>query len=309
MKRIVLFLGILAVAAACVKDPETPEETAESISLSDSQLYIAQGETYKLTYTIMPATFQNVEVLWNSDNPAVATVDSEGLITGVALGAATISAAIKDAPSVNASCAVQVGVQGAVDLGLSVLWAACNIGAKTPEGYGNYYAWGELAPRDAYNWDNYRFVVPGDMTITKYCTLDGFAASGSADNKKVLESADDVATQELGGKWRTPTKAEWDEIWGSQLLKWVWTKHILTSGESIRGCEVYNKETGAMIFLPYAGYMKDNTLREVNEMGNYWTADIDTGYPLCAYGCDLTVDSWYTYQRCQGLPVRAVCDK
>lgn len=308
MKRIVILLCVAALAAACQKDPDDPGVNVDSIELSSNEIYLAQGETKELEYFIYPSIYQDLEVVWNSDNPGVAEVDEKGVVTGIALGSATVSVAMKDQPLVYASCSVQVGVQGAVDLGLSVLWASCNIGAETPEDYGNYYAWGELQPKFLYDWDHYQFVVPGDMTITKYCTLEGFSVDGNPDNKAVLESADDVATKELGGKWRVPTKRDWNEIWSSPLLDWFWTKHI-KNGVSIRGCEVVNKTTGARIFLPYAGYIRNTTLLEENEVGNYWTANIDTGYPLCAFGCDLTVDNWYTYQRFQGMPVRAVCDK
>ena len=46
-----------------------------------------------------------------------------------------------------------------VDLGLSVKWATCNLGAATPEEIGNYYAWGETTPKDTYFKNNYKYEV------------------------------------------------------------------------------------------------------------------------------------------------------
>ena len=54
------------------------------------------------------------------------------------------------------SCTGVENGYGYVDLGLSVKWATCNIGAFTPESFGNYYAWGEAATKNFYDWSNYR---------------------------------------------------------------------------------------------------------------------------------------------------------
>lgn len=53
-----------------------------------------------------------------------------------------------------------------VDLGLSVLWATCNIGAATPEEYGNYFAWGETATKDSYTEENYVYAEKGACLIS-----------------------------------------------------------------------------------------------------------------------------------------------
>ncbi len=44
-----------------------------------------------------------------------------------------------------------------VDLGLSVKWATCNVGATKPEEYGNYYAWGETTTKSSYAESNYTY--------------------------------------------------------------------------------------------------------------------------------------------------------
>ena len=44
-----------------------------------------------------------------------------------------------------------------VDLGLSVKWATCNVGATKPEEYGDYFAWAEIQPKESYDWETYAY--------------------------------------------------------------------------------------------------------------------------------------------------------
>ena len=76
-----------------------------------------------------------------------------------------------------------------IDLGLSVKWGSCNIGAETPEAYGNYYAWGEVNTKENYNWNGYKYYEPISKKITKY---------NASDKMTILEANDDVATILLG---------------------------------------------------------------------------------------------------------------
>lgn len=83
-----------------------------------------------------------------------------------------------------------------VDLGLSVKWATCNVGATTPEDYGDYFAWGEISPKTEYNWGTYKYRSVNKLT--KYCFA---TASGIADNKTTLELSDDAAYVNWGKGW------------------------------------------------------------------------------------------------------------
>ena len=101
-----------------------------------------------------------------------------------------------------------------VDLGLSVKWATCNLGATKPEEYGDYYAWGETETKTKtdYNWSTYRWRKGASGKLTKYCPSNKsgyWAGYGSPDGKTSLDLSDDVANIKLGGKWRLPTDAEW----------------------------------------------------------------------------------------------------
>ena len=115
-----------------------------------------------------------------------------------------------------------------VDLGLSVKWATCNVGASKPEDLGNYYAWGETESKSEYYLSNYRFskwfvfneTNDSTMTLTKYCNNTGFGYNGRVDNKTVLEPEDDVAHTKWGGDWRIPTIEEWNELRDNCTWNW-----------------------------------------------------------------------------------------
>ena len=130
-----------------------------------------------------------------------------------------------------------------VDLGLSVKWAACNVGASKPEEYGNYYAWGETSTKEDYSWSTYKWCNGSYDKITKYCSNSSY---GRVDNKKKLELSDDVARKQWGSTWRLPTKAEFDELLSN--CTWTWTTQ-----NGIKGCKVTSKKNGNSIFLPAAG--------------------------------------------------------
>ena len=100
----------------------------------------------------------------------------------------------------------------AVDLGLSVKWANINVGAESPEDYGNYYAWGETSTKETYNWSTYFDTNDGGNTFTKYNNEGG---------KTVLDPEDDAAHVNWGGSWRMPTQAEWWEL--INCCTWTWT--------------------------------------------------------------------------------------
>lgn len=96
-----------------------------------------------------------------------------------------------------------------VDLGLSVKWATCNIGADKPEEYGDYYAWGELESKEVYDWFSYKWCNGSSDTLTKY---NPFKGEGIVDSITTLDPEDDVAHVLWGGSWRMPTASEYREL-------------------------------------------------------------------------------------------------
>ena len=133
-----------------------------------------------------------------------------------------------------------------VDLGLSVKWATCNIGASSPEEYGDYFAWGETAPKDVYVWSTYKWCNGSQNTLTKYCTNKEY---GAVDNKITLELEDDAAHVNWGGEWRMPTKEELEEL--HKKCTWTPTKINGVSGREIIG------PNGNKLFLPNSGYCSE----------------------------------------------------
>ena len=152
----------------------------------------------------------------------------------------------------------------AVDLGLSVKWANMNVGAGSPEDYGNYYAWGETATKETYNWSTYFDTNDGGSTFWKY-NLNG--------GKTVLDPEDDAAHVNWGGSWRMPTEAEWQELLNN--CTWTWTTQ-----NGINGYMVTSNKAGytdKFIFLPAAGYRNGSGLYDVGSYGFFWSSS------LCEY--------------------------
>ena len=186
-----------------------------------------------------------------------------------------------------------------VDLGLSVKWATCNVGANKPEDYGDYFAWGETKPKSTYNWSTYKWCRGSYDTQTKYNTSSSY---GTVDNKKTLELSDDAARANWGGSWRMPTDAEWTEL--REKCKWT-----LTTQNGVKGYKVTSKSNGNSIFLPAAGYRDDSSLGNAGSYGNYWSSSLYTGYPDYAWGVYFNSSrvGRDSNKRYYGFSVRPVC--
>ena len=178
-----------------------------------------------------------------------------------------------------------------VDLGLSVKWASCNLGASSPEEYGNYYAWGETEPKSDYSWwATYKWC--GRNQLTKYCNKSSYGYNGFTDSKTVLDPDDDAATVALGDSWRMPTKAEQDEL----VNNCTWTKATLNGVYGIKITSNKAGYTDKWIFLPAAGYRSGTSLQQDANMinglyGCYWSSSLYTGNPEQAYNMYLYSNS------------------
>ena len=186
-----------------------------------------------------------------------------------------------------------------VDLGLSVKWATCNVGASKPEEYGDYFAWGETQPKDYYDWSTYKWYNGSYDTLTKYNTN---SSDGTVDNKTTLDLSDDAARANWGGSWRMPTSAEQDELRNN--CTWTCTK--------INGVEVYKVTSninGNFIFLPTAGYRYDSSLDNAGYSGDYWSSSLYTDNPNYAYELFIRSDhvGRSDNKRYYGQSVRPVC--
>ena len=258
------------------------------ITLWPMSMTILVDETVKLTAEIEPSNASDQTVIWSSDNNEVAVVDQSGNVRGVSIGNTIIRATTVDGGKTATSVVGVYENDLYVDLGLSVCWAKCNLGADSPEKVGDQYAWGEVVSDppftdDSYEW-GYRSSITGRMHWFKYNT---------SDCKTVLDLADDAAYVNLGGRWRMPTI--------SQCL------------ELIRNCEVtlvrYNGKyvykftskipgyTDKSIYLPF--YVDSSTTT------NFWTAEV--GLPQYDFGITWTYDGrGPVLSRCMGRSIRPV---
>ena len=166
-----------------------------------------------------------------------------------------------------------------VDLGLpsGLLWATCNVGADSPEDYGDYFAWGETETKSYYYWSTYKWCNGNHDNLTKYCTDSDY---GTVDNKTVLDPEDDAAHVNWGGDWRMPTTEEWSELY--DRCNWTWTTQGGEDGYSVAG------PNGKRIFLPASGDRYGTSLD-----GRYWSSSLDSSYPDYASG--MCFGSGYVY--------------
>ncbi len=134
-----------------------------------------------------------------------------------------------------------------VDLGLSVKWATCNVGASRPEDYGDYFAWGETKPKSEYTEKN--SATYGELSI-------GNIAG---------DCRYDAARANWGDSWRLPTKEEIEELLANCDHEW-------TRQNGVKGSLFTSKKNGKRIFLPAVGYRYGSSLSRAGEYGNFWSA-------------------------------------
>lgn len=172
-----------------------------------------------------------------------------------------------------------------VDLGLpsGLKWATCNVGASSPEEYGDYFAWGETSTKDSY-------------------PEEGCKTSNQFFNDISGDPNYDAARANWGGAWRMPTKAECEELKNS--CKWTWTTNGSHYGYKVTG------PNGNSIFLPAAGWRWGTSLKRVGTLGNYWSStpvliESYTAISLFIFDNNSGMDF---FERGSGLSVRPVAD-
>lgn len=192
---------------------------------------------------------------------------------------------------------------GWVDLGLpsGLLWAECNVGASSPEAYGDYFAWGETAPKEVYNWSTYVHANGDYDQLTKYCSDSFYSSDGSTDDLTLLQPSDDAATANLGNGARIPTKGEWEELLANTNSVWEMQNGIMG--------RTFTASNGKSIFLPAAGSRWDDNLNSEGQTGYYWSSTLCAESPDNAW--DFDFHSSYQgvndhFRRGRGFSVRAV---
>ena len=282
----------------------TGVQKVTAITLSQTDVTLEMGYSYQMGATVTPSNATNKSVKWSTSDASVVTVDHNGLLTTQGVGTATITCAATDGSGVKATCTVAVKIYNHgheyVDLGLSVKWATMNIGANSPEDYGDYFAWGETTSKDSYSWETYKWCKGFYNTLTKYCTYSGYDY-GTVDNKSVLVLSDDAARYNWGGTWRMPTYDELNELKTKCTTTW-------TSLNGVKG-RLVTGPNGNSIFLPAAGHRYYSSLYDAGSIGYYWSSSLDTSDPidgkyLVFYSSNFYMD--YNH-RFFGQSVRAVC--
>ena len=189
-----------------------------------------------------------------------------------------------------------------VDLGLpsGTLWATCNVGASAPEDYGDYFAWGETAPKDYYEWSTYKWCNGDRYTMTKYCADSDHGYNGFVDNKTELDPEDDAAYVNWGPQWRMPTREQQDEL--REKCTWTFLTRNGVKGRLVIG------PNGNSIFLPFAGAREGESLHDAGSCGYNWSRSLRPNLSFSAYYLRFTSGyvQWNDYPRYYGLVVRAV---
>lgn len=203
--------------------------------------------------------------------------------------------------------------------GYGLKWATCNVGADNPQDYGDYFAWGELAPyyeeghaqdnpcsnwketKTGYNLASYFDSSDGNYNFIKY----------AIEKKTVLEPEDDAARQNWGGFWRIPTEAEWIALTDKTKFTWEMTDNYNETG--VKGEIITSKVsgyTGNSIFLPATGGRRNSEFFNAGSYGYYWSSSLgksSTNSMFMFFYSKGPFTNW-TWPRNYGLALRPVAD-
>ena len=173
-------------------------------------------------------------------------------------------------------------------------WATCNVGANSPEEYGDYFAWGETTTKSAYSWSTYFDTDDNGNTFKKYNNNSGLTE---------LQPEDDAATANWGSGWQMPSSEQIQELCNSSYTTTVWTQI-----NGVYGRKITSKSNGNSIFLPAAGYRDDASLDKAGSFGYYWSRLLNAGNSFNAYYLYFYSNNigWYSDSRDCGQSVRPV---
>ena len=190
-----------------------------------------------------------------------------------------------------------------VDLGLpsGLKWAKCNVGAETETDYGYYFQWGSTSPNTANEctWAN----APFNGRANDYNSTYFSEVKDTVCPNGILAKEYDAAAQIMGGEWRMPTEAEFQELLNNTTNKWF-TNY---KGTGVNGRE-FTGSNGNSIFIPAAGLCSNGSVSDVGYYGYVWNSSLYTSEPEFAwyldfYSGDCALDYYY---RCNGQSVRGV---
>ena len=287
------------------------------ISLNATSITLVAGQRYQLKPNISPYNATEASVTWTSENPSFASVDETGLVRAKKEGTTTVTVTTLDGNK-TATCTVKVLPIEEVDLGLSVNWAAWNLGAAAPEEYGYYFAYGAVDPyavkpvdwRTGYSdWQDYLWCNGDNHKLTKYCSRSDYGNNGFTDALTQLLPEDDAASYATDGAWRMPTIEEIRELIDN--CTWEWTTY-----SGINGNLCTSKKNGKTVFFPAAGYYRDMSLVNTDTGSTpdsiYRSSDLNIEYPSESHNLRLnnqTAPHTWENSRAGGYSIRPVCSK
>lgn len=258
----------MSVRPVCVQEDPYDDWPVTQITVQ-KQLYVSgerdvilfPGETEQLAAAVYPNYAKNKTVTWESSDESIATVSNEGLVTAIAPGTCSIIARATDGSGVTGECEVTViDPHPYVDLGLpsGTLWATTNVGAESPDQFGDYFAWGETSQKTNYSYDSYTSIDVAELPANK-----------------------DAATVNWGELWQMPCREQIQELVDEEGL---YVTKQWTTQNGVNGWKITSKSNGNSIFLPAAGLFRDEAITGKGERGGYWgrTLDMD-GYAWCIY--------------------------
>ena len=179
----------------------------------------------------------------------------------------------------------------AVDLGLSVLWADCNVGGDSESPIGGLYGWADPSGEKK------------SQNVADYVPLRKYLSSQIPMNISGTEY--DIASAKWGKGWKMPSKQDWKEL--IEKCKWTKEKAFHVDGYRVEG------PNGNSIFLPNTGLRFGETISNT-DAGYYWTSEMALNDRECA--CyyyfdekrhnDIVSTRNYVYS---GRAVRPICGK
>ena len=187
-----------------------------------------------------------------------------------------------------------------VDLGLpsGTLWATCNVGSESPEGFGDYFAWGETNIKTTYDWSTYKWCQGDFDQLTKYCNDTVIGYHNFIDTLTVLTLEDDAAAANWGEGWCMPTVEQLQELIQS-------TTHVFKRLNGVDG-RLFTGSNGNSIFLPDAGRYDGGNLYDQNTAAFYWSKSLDTRWSCRAWMLYMGSPITQGIQRYRGQSIRPV---
>ena len=291
--------GTFTATAAGVLSFTTPDDSKNTIVLDCGDTGADPGTFY---IAIPPQTYAYFNIYLSTDGSTykecMATKKAAGL------GAIARNRIFNIAYEKNA---VQLWSDG-------LYWATCNLGASSPEKYGGYYQWAGKTDvsNTSFNltWGNCPYHT-SDISYSDWTKYNTISSYGTVDNKTELDLEDDAANVTLGGNWRMPTRAEWEDL----INNCPWTKTDNYNGTGKAGRIMTSNKTGytdKSIFLPAAGCRRDTDLIWAGSFVYYWSSSLavsgylnDPSYARIVYfnSVDFGIGNDYRYT---GFPIRPV---